>query len=406
MTDYTFGFVLEQTLGHITHSKNLLANIRTDASVQPVVAPIEFEPTEFEPSGFMARTPLYRNWTIRAGMQARQAVKEMTHHQQVDALFVHTQVPAVLMTNWIKRIPTIVSLDATPLQYDQLGEFYEHSAGNQWVEKIKWRANRACFQHAKQLVTWSAWAKQGLIDEYNVPAEKITVIPPGVNLDDWQQDPDKPYETDTVKILFVGGDLKRKGGTDLIEAFRRIKNETQQNNTRQNTTRHNTTTAQPTPRVELHLVTRTPVVAEDGMFVYNNMEPNSSELKQLFAQSDLFCLPTYGDCLPMVLAEAGAMGLPLISTDVGAISEVVKHEETGLLVRPGDVDELTSALRTLIGNAAMRKQMGEQAATCIRREHDGTKNANHLLRLMKELTHSKDGVPSVGASSQQSVSAV
>lgn len=378
MVDYTFGFVLEQTLGHITHSKNLRANICGDSSVRAIVAPIEFEA-----SGLLSRTPPYQNWTIRAGMQARHAVKKMTHHQPVDALFVHTQVPAVLMTKWMKRIPTIVSLDATPRQYDQLGEFYNHSAGNQWVEQLKWRANRACFRHAKQLVTWSAWAKKGLVDEYDVPAEKIRVISPGVNLDEWRVSPMVDSNRDRIKILFVGGDLKRKGGADLLEAFRTIRTEMCAKKT--------------APQVELHLVTRSSVSAEDGLFIYNDMQPNSPELKQLFAQSDLFCLPTYGDCLPMVLAEAGAVGLPLVSTDVGAIAEVVEDEKTGLLVEPGNVAQLTHALRKLIDNPTLRRTMGEQAARCIRQDHDGKKNAATLLGLMKELTLPQSQFTTVGA---------
>ena len=57
-------------------------------------------------------------------------------------------------------------------------------------------------------------------------------------------------------------------------------------------------------------------------------------LIELYHRADVFCLPTLGDCLPMVLSEAGAVGLPLVSTDVGAIGEIVRDGETGLLV-PG-----------------------------------------------------------------------
>ena len=42
------------------------------------------------------------------------------------ALFIHTQVPSVLAARWMKRIPTVVSVDATPIQYDQLGAQYMH----------------------------------------------------------------------------------------------------------------------------------------------------------------------------------------------------------------------------------------------------------------------------------------
>ena len=54
-----------------------------------------------------------------------------------------------------------------------------------------------------------------------------------------------------------------------------------------------------------------------------------------------------GDCLPMVLSEAGAVGLPLVSTDVGAISEIVRDGETGLLVPVDDVGALAAALHRL-----------------------------------------------------------
>ncbi len=78
------------------------------------------------------------------------------------------------------------------------------------------------------------------------------------------------------------------------------------------------------------------------------MQPNSPELIDLYHRSDVFCLPTMGDCLPMVLSEAGAAGLPLVSTAVGAISEIVRDGDTGYLVTPGDVPTLTGRLRDLV----------------------------------------------------------
>ena len=367
MSNNTFGFVLEQTLGHVTHSKNLLVNVSKDSSVNVVVAPIEFEA-----SGPTAKLPLFNNWTVRAGMQARQAVRQMNEEQAIDALFVHTQVPAVLMTKWLKRIPTIVSLDATPLQYDQLGEFYAHKPGNSWAERLKWQANRNCFQLARRLVTWSQWAKDGLIDEYQIDPDKITVIPPGVNLVDWPEQEQESTAADPVKILFVGGDLPRKGGHDLLEAFRSIRQVNQN--------------AGNSLEVELHMVTHAAVDSEPGLHVYNNVKPNSDTLKNLFQQSQIFCLPTYGDCLPMVLSEAGAVGLPSISTQVAAIPEIIKDGQSGLLVSPGDKEALTRALRTLIDDSDLRKKMGKSATELVRKNYDGQKNANRLIEELKSLS--------------------
>lgn len=370
MSNNTFGFVLEQTLGHVTHSKNLLANVSKDSSVDVVVAPIEFEI-----SGLAAKLPLYNNWTVRAGMQARRAIRQMNQEQSIDALFVHTQVPAVLMTKWLKKIPTIVSLDATPLQYDQLGEFYAHKPGNSWAERLKWRANRNCFQLAHRLVTWSQWAKDGLIDEYQIDPDKITVIPPGVNLDDWPEQDQEGAATDPLKILFVGGDLQRKGGFDLLEAFRAI--------------RETSSNAAGGREFELHMVTHANIDSEPGLHVYNNVTPNSDTLKNLFQQSQIFCLPTYGDCLPMVLSEAGAVGLPSISTQVAAIPEIIKDGQSGLIVPPGDKAALTEALHTLINDDDLRKKMGKCATELVRKNYDGQKNAARLIEALKEVSSSK-----------------
>src|SRR5215468_3280980 len=114
---YEFGFLLEQSLGHITHAKNLLTNVARDAEVHAHWGLIDFKAT-----GVAGRIPLYRsNWTVRAGVRAYREVARMNRQTRLDALFFHTQVPAILAQRWLRRIPGIVSLDATPLQDDERG---------------------------------------------------------------------------------------------------------------------------------------------------------------------------------------------------------------------------------------------------------------------------------------------
>jgi glycosyltransferase involved in cell wall biosynthesis len=357
MKQHHFGFILEQALGHITHTQNLQVNIARDPSVRASWGLVPFDTT-----GLARYLPVYKsNWTVRAGWRARQQVKHIVRESAPDALFFHTQVPAILSTNWIKHYPSVVSLDATPIQYDSLGQAYSHEPGPLWLEKLKWQLNRDCFRAARHLVTWSSWAKAGLVADYEVPAEKITVIPPGVNPLEWAP-PDTPSASDQpTRVLFVGGDLERKGGNILLAAFRRL--------------RH--------LNVELHLVTRTQLAPEEGVYVYSNLKPNSPELKQLYHQSDLFCLPTYGDCLPMVLSEAGAAGLPSISTRVAAIPEVVRDGESGLIVPVGDSDALHDALHRLILQPAERRQMGKRAMAVVRQHFDAQRNAERLIELLK-----------------------
>ncbi len=372
MAGYQFGFLLEQALGHVTHAKNLRTNVALDPEVHAHWGLIDFEAT-----GIAGRIPVYRsNWTVRAGMRARREVARMNRQTRLDALFFHTQVPAILAQRWLRRIPGIVSLDATPLQYDELGAFYKHEQGPAWLEAWKWRLNRDCFRSARRLVAWSEWTKLGLVRDYEVPADKVTVIPPGVNVGEWRRPTPRVPHANPVKILFVGGDLERKGGLVLLEAFRAL--------------RH--------LGLELHLVTKDRPAPEPGVFVYNNLEANSQPLKDLYHSCDIFALPTFGDCLPMVLSEAGASGMAIISTDVAGIPEIVCNGETGLTVPAGDAASLTQALRDLATNPALRMTFGERAMAHVTRCYDAATNASLLLDLLKTEANAAraGGVATVG----------
>jgi glycosyltransferase involved in cell wall biosynthesis len=357
MAGYEFGFLLEQSLGHITHTRNLLTNVALDPEVHAHWALIDFEA-----SGVAGRIPIYRsNWTVRAGVRAYREVARINRQTKLDALFFHTQVPAILAQRWLRKIPGIVSLDATPRQYDELGAFYKHERGPAWLEAWKWRLNRDCFRSARRLVAWSEWTKLGLVQGYEVPADKIAVIPPGVNVHEWRRPMPRVPHAGPVKILFVGGDLKRKGGLVLLEAFRAL--------------RH--------LGLELHLVTKDRLAPEPDVFIYNNLEANSQPLKDLYHACDIFALPTLGDCLPMVLSEAGASGMAIISSDMAAIPEIVRNGETGLTVPTGDAVSLTQALRDLATNPAFRLTVGERAMAHVTRHYDAPNNTSRLLGLLK-----------------------
>ena len=119
MAGYEFGILLEQSLGHVTHAKNLLTNVALDPEVRAHWGLIDFKAM-----GVAGRIPVYKsNWTVRAGVRAYREVARMNRRTKLDALFFHTQVPAILAQRWLRKIPGIVSLDATPRQYDEVGAF-------------------------------------------------------------------------------------------------------------------------------------------------------------------------------------------------------------------------------------------------------------------------------------------
>ena len=139
------------------------------------------------------------------------------------------------------------------------------------------------------------------------------------------------------------------------------------------------------PDFELHLVTRADVPAESGVVVHNGLTPNSEALIELYHQCEIFCLPTLGDCLPLVLAEAAACSMALVSTDVGAIHEIVRNGETGVLLEPGDLDGLVIALRRLVTDGALRRKLGDNAYTLACLSHDAEANAAQIAGILAGL---------------------
>ena len=69
-----------------------------------------------------------------------------------------------------------------------------------------------------------------------------------------------------------------------------------------------------------------------------------------FKSANLFLFPSKFDTFPLVILEAMSYGIPVISTDIGGIADIVQDGVTGYLTRVGDVDEMTNSITKLIEN--------------------------------------------------------
>jgi len=91
-----------------------------------------------------------------------------------------------------------------------------------------------------------------------------------------------------------------------------------------------------------------------------------ADVPTLLAISDLFVLPTYlREGVPRVLLEAGALGLPLVTTDVPGCREVVRHGENGVLVPERDGQTLASTIFDLLADPARRQRMGRTSRELV-----------------------------------------
>jgi glycosyltransferase involved in cell wall biosynthesis len=92
------------------------------------------------------------------------------------------------------------------------------------------------------------------------------------------------------------------------------------------------------------------------------------DLLNVFRSFDVFAIPSVeGDTIPQVLMQALAVGIPVVSTTVGSIPDVVIHGETGFVVPPRDADALAQRMAALLDDAPLRARMGAQGRSLVER---------------------------------------
>lgn len=350
-------FVMEQHLGHGAFYQNLRRCLPATAQVDTAWVEITYGNT----GAWWERLPRLPA-PVRGMLAGRHQMLTGLRRQQNDIVFFNTQAPAALVGKMGWAHPYLLCTDITPLQYDAMGEQYGHRPDRPGLLKqYKHAVNRKLFQGAAWLVPWSTWVRDSLITDYGAPPERITVVPPGVDLARWRPGP-RMDAKQPVQILFVGGDFYRKGGDLLLEAFRAL----------------------PVGVAELTLVTRALIAPEAGITVRNDLHPNSPELIALYQASDLFVLPSRAEAFGIAAVEASASGLPVIASNIGGVSDIVVHEQTGMLIQPGSVESLHNRLFSLIEQPEWRKQLGGQARNHAEARFDAHKNAARILDLIAE----------------------
>jgi len=155
----------------------------------------------------------------------------------------------------------------------------------------------------------------------------------------------------SLKLLFISNLIKSKGVLDVLEALALIKN----------------------LDFELTIVGAEADISKDELIQAINFYQLNSKVRylgklygedkfKLLANSDVFVFPTYysNECLPISILEAMCFGVPVISTFEGAIPDLVKNKETGLLIPSRHPEVLAKTIFELIENSVVLRQMGNE----------------------------------------------
>lgn len=261
-------------------------------------------------------------------------VKRLVRQRVDRSQFAFTFQIQSLVDASVPGVPHFVYTDHTHLARLDYPGFDRRKLRPQWWIDLE----RSIYHNAAMNFTRSSNISKSLMDQYGVPPEKVECVGIGSNLADL---PNR-LENDGYRnknILFVGMDWERKGGPDLLTAFKQV------------------LAAHPDAR--LTIVGSTPDL---------NGLPNCTalgrvpvqEVGRYYRQASIFCLPTRLEPFGVVFIEALQHRLPVVATNVGAIPDFVKPGQTGYMIEPGDVGSLARYLITLLDSPEQCQRFGEQ----------------------------------------------
>ena len=181
-----------------------------------------------------------------------------------------------------------------------------------------------------------------LVTKYKLPEDRVMCVFAGANADVPPLAESVSPKRNPRRILFVGIDWERKGGPDLLKAFEQVRKQF--------------------PQAELAVVSsyEGPQDATVPGVTFAGRVP-LGEIGTYFQNSDLFCMPTHLEPFGIVFIEAMAYGLPIVSTRIGALPDLVEDGINGYLIAPGDVPALIRTLTNLLEEQVRFREMARAA---------------------------------------------
>jgi len=110
---------------------------------------------------------------------------------------------------------------------------------------------------------------------------------------------------------------------------------------------------------------------------------SQADVAEALSTADIFVLPSFAEGVPVVLMEAMASQVPVVTSRIAGVPELVEDGRSGLLVPPGATGPLTDALNKLLGDANLRAEMGKIGQAKVATDYVSAKEAEKLMHLFE-----------------------
>lgn len=233
------------------------------------------------------------------------------------------------------------------------------------------RRETKVYKNAAAIFTLSERLRQSFIDDFAIDPTKVVTVHAGPNFDlDSFQPPPSPPQREQPIILFVGKQFERKGGPQLLEAFRRVRRQV------------------PSARLVIigpdEIPGSNPGVECLG-FLHKDRPLEAKRLAQAYAEATVFCLPTKYEPFGIVFLEAMFFGLPCVGPNAWAVPEMIVDGETGFTFDSEDTNALGDRLLRLLTNAPLARRMGAAGRVRAQQSFTWTAVVDKMLERLEPL---------------------
>ncbi|MFA9416668.1 glycosyltransferase family 4 protein [Natrinema sp. HArc-T2] len=297
-------------------------------------------------------------WVMRAVLMGIWAAVKFPFRSRPDVVHVHTSYRFsfyrsslyVLCARYIWRRPVVLHIHGSSFD-----DFV--ATDSSAVAKLQ----SLVFDASDRIIVLSEYWKD--VVATRADEDSITVLPNAVDPDNYQP----TFDHDVPHLVFISNLIERKGVSELIAAIDELNRTTE-------------------IEFRVSIAGKGPLADQVVDFAdqYDDVTYHGyvSEAKKqsLLENGSIYVLPTYAEGLPIAMLEGMAGGNAIVSTTVGSIPEVI-GEDNGVLVPPGDVDELREGLRELLMSPDRVDRMGRVNYETIQEEYSWEEVTEDLLRI-------------------------
>jgi glycogen(starch) synthase len=303
--------------------------------------------------------PDFLTWILQLNLRmVEYAVPLVNSLAEIDLIHAHDWLVAYAgrALKQAYRVPLIATIHATEYGRNQ----GLHNDLQRYISDVEWWLT----YEAWRVIVCSHYMEQELARVFQLPTDKIRIVPNGVDLDRYQRKVLKhisreQYAASGEKIVFFVGRLVREKGAEiLLDAVPKVL---------QNYSNVKFVIAGKGPALDYLKNKAADIGAYDRVFFTGYIDDDTRDF--LYSEADVAVFPSLYEPFGMVTLEAMAAHTPVVVSDVGGLGEIVQHEINGLKCYPGNPNSLADNIIRLLHEPELANRLAKRAFSDLGKQY-------------------------------------